>query len=252
SQPIVFYDIPSNDTLKQSPWSPNTWKIRYALNIKGIKYKTEWVEYPDIEDVVKKLGGKPTGKKPDGRDHYTVPVIYDPNTKTVVEDGIKIAKYLDDAYPDTPRLFPAGTDAFQAAFDDFVWSVTLAFPLLSLLLLDVSNSLPPRSSAYFRATREQQFGKRLEEQGGEERWQQLEAGLGKFKGYLERNGAGNDLLLMGTQGGITYSDVQIASLFVWAKVVWGEGSEKWKRLMGFHGGKWAQFCAQFAEYERAD
>lgn len=251
AQPIVFYDIPSNERIKHAPWSPNTWKIRYALNYKGLKYKTEWVEYPDIAGVVQKLGGKPTEKTPDGRDHYTLPVIYDPNTKKVVEDSAAIAKYLDETYPDTPKLFPAGTDAFQAAFLDFAWPV-LGFPVFMLVILDTANSLLPRSHDYFRSTREQKFGKKLEELATEEEWAKVEAGLAKLKGYLDANGKGNDLLLMGAQGGITYSDIQIASFFVWAKIVWGEGSEKWKRLISLHDGKWAQFYAQFTKFEQVD
>lgn len=224
---------------------------RYALNLKGLKYKTEWVEYPDIEPVLKKLGALPADKKPDGRDHYTLPVIYDPNTKKVVEDSAKIAKYLDDAYPNTPRLFPVGTDAFQAMFHDFIWS-DVGHPLLLNILADTADSLLPRSQEYFRSTREENYGMKLEELRGEKVWKKVEAGLEKLEGYLAKNGEGNDLLLMGAQGGITYSDIQVASILLWARLVWGESSENWKRLAGFHGGKWGRFCAQFAKFEQVD
>ena len=40
---------------------------RYCLNIKGIPYKTVWVEYPDIEGVLKKLGGGSSGRWAGGR-----------------------------------------------------------------------------------------------------------------------------------------------------------------------------------------
>ena len=53
--------------------------LRYALAFKGLPFRTEWVEYPDVEALCKKIGAKPTEKKDDGRDHYTFPVIYDPN-----------------------------------------------------------------------------------------------------------------------------------------------------------------------------
>ncbi|KAJ7483558.1 hypothetical protein FB451DRAFT_1234964 [Mycena latifolia] len=76
--PIVFYDIPS--TLPNKCWSPNTWKTRYALNFKGIPYKTSWVEYPDIEPLSREVGAAPTRNKPDGRPHYTLPMIHDPST----------------------------------------------------------------------------------------------------------------------------------------------------------------------------
>ncbi|GJF00672.1 glutathione S-transferase [Phanerochaete sordida] len=250
AEPIVLYDIPSNDRIKRYPWSPNTWKTRYALNIKGLKYRTEWVEYPDIEGLLKKFGVPHTEQKPDGRDHYTLPVIYDPKTQRFVEDSGKIAKYLDDAYPDTPRLFPAGTDAFQAAFHDFVWP-SIGFPLFHHVILDTAASLPPRSQAYFRATREVLFGKPLEQIATDEEWLKLEANLASLRGYLDKNGEGS-LLLMGAHGGITHSDIQVASMFVWARVVWGEDSEKWKRLMGLHDGRWAKLYAQFSKFEQVD
>ncbi|EKM51702.1 uncharacterized protein PHACADRAFT_261998 [Phanerochaete carnosa HHB-10118-sp] len=224
---------------------------RYALNLKGLEYKTEWVEYPDIEGVLKKLGAPPTGKKSDGRDHYTLPVIYDPTTKRVVEDSAKIAKYLDETYPDGLKLFPAGTDAFQAAFHDFIWE-HVGHPLLMLAAVDTTSSLLPRSQIYFRSSREEVYGKRLEELGTEEEWQKFEAGLEKLRGYLEGNREGNGLLLMGARSGITYSDIQFAGMLVWAKVVWGEESQNWKRLVGLHGGKWDMFYAQFSKFEQVD
>jgi glutathione S-transferase len=46
----------------------------------------------------------------------TIPAIYDPSTGRVVADSVKIAEYLDEQYPDTPKLFPAGTRALQAAY----------------------------------------------------------------------------------------------------------------------------------------
>ncbi|GJF00933.1 glutathione S-transferase [Phanerochaete sordida] len=250
AQPIVFYDIPIKDRTNPTPWSPNAWKVRYTLNLKGLKYKTEWLEYPDIEPTAKGLGGAPTDKKPDGSDFYTLPMIYDPNTKAVITNSAAIAKYLDNAYPDTPRVFPAGTDAFQAAFLETAWA-NVGIHVFMLVILDTANHMFPRSHAYFRATREAKFGNKLENLATEDEWAAVEAGLARWKGYLEANGEGGDLLFMGAQGTVTYSDLQIAALFVWAKTVWGENSERWKRLTALQGGKWAKFYAQFAKFEQA-
>ena len=51
------------------------------MNIKGLPYRTVWVEYPDIVAVLEKIGAPPAGKAPDGSPKYTLPAIYDPNTK---------------------------------------------------------------------------------------------------------------------------------------------------------------------------
>lgn len=79
---IVLYDLPS--TAKCACWSLNPWKgmalhriytyewgqlgkfeadsvlmmitARLALNYKGLPYKTEWVEYPDLKSRFMELG----------------------------------------------------------------------------------------------------------------------------------------------------------------------------------------------------
>lgn len=79
-----------------------------SLQLKGIPFKTEWVEYPDIEPLCKRIGALPTSKKTDGRDHYTLPTIFDPSTGRAISDSLPIALYLDQTYPDSPghSLFP--------------------------------------------------------------------------------------------------------------------------------------------------
>ena len=57
---------------------------------------------------------------------------------------------------------------------------------------------------------------------------------------------------MGAHGGITYADTELAAMLLWAKVVWGEDSEKWKRLMALHDGRWAKLYAQFSKFEQLD
>lgn len=105
------------------------------MNYKGLSYKTVWVEYPDIGKawsdpprlftggtdtdpaartaaLAKKIGAKPTATV-DGEPLYTVPIIHDPNTGSVVADSFYIAQYLDKQYPGQPTLIPQDTDAFQ-------------------------------------------------------------------------------------------------------------------------------------------
>ncbi|EKM51675.1 uncharacterized protein PHACADRAFT_261958 [Phanerochaete carnosa HHB-10118-sp] len=242
---IVLYDV---SKIHPTPWNPNTWKTRFALNMKRLKFTTEWVEYPDIESTLKKLGAPPTGKTSDGRDYYTLPTIFDPNTKKVVTDSVVIAKYLDETYPDDVKLIPAGTDAFQEMFHEFIW-MNVGIPLMASGFVDALGVMDARSGEYFRVTRERMFGKKFEE-FGEAEWQKVEAGLGALKRYLEANGKGDDLLLMGPQVGITHSDLQFAGMLACGKDVWGENSEQWKRLMGFHGGKWSRYYAQFIKFEK--
>jgi glutathione S-transferase len=66
-----------------------------------------------LAGLCKKIGAEHTSLKGD-QPHYTLPVIYDPNTNTAVSDSYNIAKYLDEHYPDTPTAIPRGTEVFQA------------------------------------------------------------------------------------------------------------------------------------------
>ena len=67
--------------------------------MKGIPYRTVWVDCTDIEALCKKLGVSPTTTRPSGDPCYTLPTIYDPNTKRAVTDSAAIVRYLESAYP---------------------------------------------------------------------------------------------------------------------------------------------------------
>jgi hypothetical protein len=88
---------------------------RLNLNYKRIPYKTVWVEYADIQHLLKDSGASPTDKRPDGTDRYTLPAIQDPATGQVITESFAIAQYLEKKYPDRP-VIPAGTDAQQSSF----------------------------------------------------------------------------------------------------------------------------------------
>ncbi|KAG6824215.1 hypothetical protein H0H87_012263, partial [Tephrocybe sp. NHM501043] len=151
-KPIEFYDISSKAPGKS--WSGTTWRIRYALAIKGLPFETTWVEYQDIARVSKDKGFPPTSE---GAIQYTLPAIHDPNTSKSIADSIPIAEYLDSAYPDTPKLFAEGSKAKQVAFIN-----ALPGNLSSLWQFTIAHSHgvlnDPEAAAYFRRTREAMFG----------------------------------------------------------------------------------------------
>lgn len=268
---IILYDIPTAKGFKYKAWSPNTWKIRwvfkfscrrkreslhltgaisYTLNFKGIPYKTEWIEYPDIEPLCKKLGAPPTEKKPNGRDdHYTLPMIYDPSTSKVLVDSYPIAKYLEATYPDTPKLFPARTEALQASFLSSFW-FGYSFPLFMIIISRLCGALSPYSQEYFRPTREEKFGNTLEALNTPQEWEKLESAWTKLRTFFAANGEGRDTLLAGDV--VTYSDIQIAAVLVWARNICGADSEDWKRIAALDGGFWGRFLQQFEKYEATD
>ena len=215
------------------------------MNIKSLPYKTVWVEYPDIAPLAKKLGATPTSTTADGAPHYTLPMIYDPNTTTTVTESAAIARYLDRTYPN-PVLIPKGTDALHEAFTE-AFRTALATDLVHVGLLPTWAQLNPYSQEYFRRTREARFGK-LEDvapEGSEKRakhWKAVEDGLHMLKGWIEADGTEK---LFFTGESIAYADVTVAAFLTWIKTVFGEGSKEWRDVMEWDDGRWARFMGEF-------
>ncbi|KAJ6520476.1 hypothetical protein C8R45DRAFT_61681 [Mycena sanguinolenta] len=239
---ITLYDIAS--THPEQAWSPNTAKARYALNFKGIPHKTVFIEYPEIEPLCKKLGAKPTSQT---SLPYTLPVIYDPSTDTVVSDSIEIARYLDATYPDTPRLIPEGTAAFHYAFTE-AFEATLP----PFLVYALPASLPFLNSAsqdYFRRTREELFGgRRLEDvtPTGHEHavmWKKVEDAFGRIDGWIRKNGAESKHFMGDT---LCYADISVAGYLRWGKMVLGK--DKWESILTWQGGRWASLMKELERY----
>ncbi|KAI1785430.1 hypothetical protein LXA43DRAFT_1115888 [Ganoderma leucocontextum] len=253
-EPIVFYDIPSN--AKGVAWSPNTWKTRYSLNIKGLPYKTVWVEYPDIEPLCKAIGATAAEKSRDGSPLYTLPVIHDPNTGATVSDSAAIARYLDKTYPDTPRLIPAQSDdALVAAFEDAFWSVFPTYDFGYIICPAAYSVLREGSRPFFRRTRDRLLGKPEEfEPGSDKRaqhWAKTQEGVQQVAKWLEMDGT-EKLFFMGDGVGITYADITVAGFFMWFKKCCGEDSQEWRDIRTWDDGRWGRFMEAFDKYEVID
>lgn len=118
TNPIIFYDIASGPPLRT--FAPNPWKTRYALNLKRLPYKTQWVQLPDISSVRQKLEVPANRTLPNGEPYHTLPMIHDTSTGAKVGDTFEIALYLDKTYSDAPRLIQPGTTGLTAAFNAHV------------------------------------------------------------------------------------------------------------------------------------
>ncbi|KAJ7904991.1 hypothetical protein B0H13DRAFT_2274571 [Mycena leptocephala] len=217
NEPIILYDIPSK--APGCAWSPNTWKIRYALNFKGLAYKTVWIEYPDIMDLCKLIGAEPTMIRKNGTPYYSLPVIQDPKT---------------------------GKKTFMVAYD------AATEPLTSYIMPAVAKILRPKSEEYFVRTREVSFGKKLVDMmpTGEAHklaWKEVESGFGKVDRWLNEGPNEGAPFVMGDQ--ISFSDFMIAGELQWCLKAFGEDSELWKDMMVWHGGRWAKLFNNLKKYE---
>ncbi|KAI0063449.1 hypothetical protein BV25DRAFT_1824558 [Artomyces pyxidatus] len=247
-QAITLYDIPSS-VLEDKCWSPNVWKIRFALNFKGLPYKTEWVEFPDIEALAKRLGAPHTAVRRDGSPFYSVPIIYDPEAQKYVANALDIALYLDRAYPDTPPLFPRGAEAFIAVFEDAFMEKVVPH-MIPLMMTRVINQLNDASKGFFRETREARLKAKLEDLAPPEKqealWGKLRGALGKFDAYAKFGGTEMPYF---AGARMTYADMLAAGWLVWMKRLWGPQSKEWKALEGWHDGRWGALMREISKLE---
>jgi glutathione S-transferase len=142
---IILYELAGADA--DLRFSPYCWRSRMALLHKGLDFETLPWRFTEKDAIAFSGQGR-------------VPVLVDGGT--VVSDSWAIADYLERAYPETPSLF--GGAAAQAvtrfvnAFVDRVINAGLA----RLIVSDIYPLLHEKDRAYFRASREQRFGKPLE------------------------------------------------------------------------------------------
>lgn len=141
---VTLYELAGADPALR--FSPYCWRIRFALAHKDLP--TETVAWHFTE--TKKLAFSGQGK---------VPVLVD--GETVVSDSWAIAAYLDEAYPDRPPLFPES--ASGARFINAWADATLNPAISRLVVSDIVNVLRPRDQTYYRTSREQRYGRKLEE-----------------------------------------------------------------------------------------
>uniref|UniRef100_A0A0W0FQ43 GST N-terminal domain-containing protein n=1 Tax=Moniliophthora roreri TaxID=221103 RepID=A0A0W0FQ43_MONRR len=137
---ITLYDIgPVVVDGKETGLSPMVRRVMYILNYKGIPYNVKFLCYEDIQPTAKSLGAGPTGVRADGKTpRYTVPFITDSATSppTAISDSINVAKYLENTYPNTPRIHPQDTEAFADA-------ISKNFVPLSLIIGIHSRKITP-------------------------------------------------------------------------------------------------------------
>ncbi|KAF8498463.1 hypothetical protein BU17DRAFT_72308 [Hysterangium stoloniferum] len=205
---ITLYDVPGRDG---KSWFPMIY--RNVLNYKGITFETVWVEYPDIEPTMRKIGAAPTGSKLDGTPYYTVPAE---NRRLC--DSWTIAIYLDEKYPTEPTLFPAGTHALQALFQERLMK-TVQTSLHFATVLIIHQNLSERSA--------------IGSKDWKDAWDKAEKDLTDLSNLLAKNGS-NAPFVMGNT--ITYTDFILASVLEsFVKFVPDEWDSK---VRHWDGGKW--------------
>ena len=144
--PIKLYDLAGADP--DARFSPNCWRTRMALAHKGLETETIAWRFTDKEMIAFSDQGK-------------TPVIVD-GDRTIV-DSWSIAVYLDEAYPDKPKLFE-GPQARAHALFIKNWVERAINPgVVKQIILPLFDQLAEKDKAYFRESREAMFKCTLEE-----------------------------------------------------------------------------------------
>ena len=193
---IQLYELKGADELRFSPYC---WRTRLALAHKGLEAELVPVRFTDKDLIA-------------FSDQTRVPVLVD--GETTICDSWTIACYLEDTYADRPSLFGGaggrGATRILNAWMDKVQNP----PILKMIVLDVLNGIETVDKEYFRTTREQRFGKSLEDvqAGRTERLEDFRAGLDFLRDIL-----GEQPFLSGEAP--AYTDYIVFSGFQWARSI---------------------------------
>lgn len=141
-----LYDLAADR--EEVRFSPHCWRVRMALAHKGLD--VDCVPWRFIDKQAIAFSGQDK-----------VPVLVDGDT--AVADSWTIACYLEDTYPDRPALFSGPQGRGEALFVK-TWCDRVVQPAIATMIVaDIVKVLTEADQAYFRQTREQRFGRPLED-----------------------------------------------------------------------------------------
>jgi glutathione S-transferase len=193
---MILYDLINR---QRAHFSPNSWRVRLALAHKGFTPEVRDVRFGEIAHI------RPGGDK------LTIPTIEDQGR--LITDSWDIVRYLDETYPQTPRLIAPGAEGQVLRFFQYWVQTTVHAGIARLVMLDLFSSLDPADQTYFRASREKQYKMTLEDiqSGRDER-------LDAFRKSLQpmRLSLAQGPFISGAQPG--YADYLVFGGFQWARV----------------------------------
>ncbi|KIY47738.1 hypothetical protein FISHEDRAFT_65988 [Fistulina hepatica ATCC 64428] len=243
---ITLYDVPSPSSTPQT-WLPNIWRVRLVLNFKRLRYRTEWVEFPDIEQKLTSIGAPPSGVRPDGRPIFTLPVLVDhvrnPHAPVKISHADKIAEYLESAYP-ARSIFPEGSRALQFIFVHHI-ERTFARPLLTLMVPISHQQLPPRSQSHFPVSGGD--GAAAPAVRSPATWADVKGQFDFLASMLDKNAAdGDGVVVMGRE--LSYADFVLCAMLLWIEKL--SPNDVWQQVRMWNEGRWWRLwdrCGQYME-----
>ena len=144
---MILYEL---DAINEQYFSPYTWRIIMSLHHKGLYLDTKRVQVKfSDKSLISHKGFK------------TVPVLEDGDIWT--GESLKIAKYLEEAYPDKPSLFGGKEQMELTSIINNMLDPKILSILARIIVADVYKVLQPDDKNYFRETREKMLNKKIED-----------------------------------------------------------------------------------------
>ncbi|KAF4467786.1 glutathione S-transferase [Fusarium albosuccineum] len=182
SDQIVFFDLPSKPPC--AAWSLNPWKTRFLFNFKGLDYKTEWLEYPNIKPTLEAhvSANESTGT-------WTIPTVKFPDG-TYLMDSRKIVERVEKEHPEPSVQLDSPT---LAKLEQIM--PRLMTPLRPIYFTTVPERiLNSESVPYWHETRSKLAGMPLDqlskEKGGQQAWDAAQPVLQEVEALLKENSDG--------------------------------------------------------------
>ena len=144
---MILYEL---DAINEQYFSPYSWRILMSLNHKNL--------YKDVKRVQVKFSDKSLISH---KGFNTVPVLEDGNNWT--GESLKIAKYLEKAYPNQPSLFGGSENMNLTSIINQMLDTKIIGILARIIVGDVYKVLQPDDKIYFRKSREKILNKPIEE-----------------------------------------------------------------------------------------
>jgi glutathione S-transferase len=194
---IALYDLAGAEADRR--FSPFCWRTKMALAHKGLEVETVPWRFTEKDKLPHPNGGR-------------VPVIIDGDR--VVHDSSVIAAYLETHYADRPSLFGGEPGRGLTTFVQN-WTETVIQPaLIGFVVLDIYRHVAPEDRGYFRQSREERFGRTLEDvvEDREARLPAFRESLAPLRRTVERQ------RFLGEAGPV-YADYIVFGAFQWARAI---------------------------------
>ena len=169
-------------------------------------------------------------------------------------------KYLDEAYPDTPKVLPEAEKELKGAVGFATGFITLWLPVYMSVCKVMLPTLHPTSREFFSKVRAKDAQKFYP---GYETVEDIpcsqdnkDAAWKTFKDSLTKGLAAHENLAQGKwflgEDRTGFADFAIGGVLLWLRTVFGEESEEWQKMMDWDGGRWARLLAAFEKWEVVD